>query len=430
MKILHVVPTYAPAWRHGGPIRAVHGLCTALARRGHQVSVLTTNVHADGFLDVPLGAPVDLDGVSVTYLPTAWPRRLYRTPALAEAVRSVLGSGDTGGPAAAPGRPAPGAGAEIVHLHSVFLLPTTVAAGIARDRDVPYVLAPRGMLVPELLRRRGSLRKRLWIALFERRNLAGAAAIQVTSRLEAMELASLGLDLAPLALLANGVDLPDWTPCGRAHPEALTVALDSGSASTAASPPYLLFLGRLSWKKGLDTLLAAFARLRVTVPNLRLVLAGPDDEGYQPTLERQAVDLGIASHLEFTGQVEGPRKGELLRQATLLVLPSLNENFGNVALEAMALGTAVVVTPGVGLAEELRAADAGAVAAPSAEGLAEAVQSLLADPARLAALGERGRRLVEERFSWPAIAAATEELYGSILARRGVPAALRVERAP
>ncbi|HSS47966.1 MAG TPA: glycosyl transferase, partial [Thermoanaerobaculia bacterium] len=69
MNVLHVVPTYVPAWRHGGPILAVHGLCKALAARGHTVTVFTTDVHGDGRLDVPLAAPVEVEGVEVWYFP-------------------------------------------------------------------------------------------------------------------------------------------------------------------------------------------------------------------------------------------------------------------------------------------------------------------------------------------------------------------------
>ncbi len=87
MRILHVVPTYLPAWRHGGPILAVHGLCKALAARGHEVTVLTTNVHGDGTLDVPLEQPVGMDGITVRYFPVRPPRRLYFAPGLGRAAR-------------------------------------------------------------------------------------------------------------------------------------------------------------------------------------------------------------------------------------------------------------------------------------------------------------------------------------------------------
>src|SRR6516164_1585335 len=83
MRILHVVPTYHPAVRYGGPIYSVHSLCRALAADGHRVHVFTTNVDGPGNSDVPLRRPVDLDGVQVHYFPSRWFRRIYCSVGLA-----------------------------------------------------------------------------------------------------------------------------------------------------------------------------------------------------------------------------------------------------------------------------------------------------------------------------------------------------------
>src|SRR5512137_1024098 len=129
MRLLHVVPTYLPAVRYGGPIHSVHGLCAALAARGHDVQVFTTNVDGPGNSAVPLGRPVDVDGVKVWYFPSRRLRRLYWSPAMGRMLKQEVGSFD------------------LVHLHSVFLWPTWAAARAARGSSVPYVLSPRGMLV-------------------------------------------------------------------------------------------------------------------------------------------------------------------------------------------------------------------------------------------------------------------------------------------
>src|SRR5262249_15400286 len=170
MKILHVVPTYYPAVRYGGPIRSVHGLASALAAQGHNVHVYTTNVDGEEMLQVPVDCPVPLDGVNVWYFATSFGRRLYRSPGMRQTLDLNVASFD------------------IIHLHSVFLWPTSAAAHAARRASVPYVLSPRGMLVEDLIRRKNSLAKRAWIALFERRNIEEAAAIHLTSEIEASEL--------------------------------------------------------------------------------------------------------------------------------------------------------------------------------------------------------------------------------------------------
>ncbi len=390
MKLLHVVPTYVPAWRRGGPVRAVHGLCRALAARGHEVTVFTTDVDTAGA--VPVGRPVALDGVEVWYFPVRPPRRLHRAPAMAAALRRRVAEFD------------------VVHLHSVFLWPTMAAARAAARAGVPFLLAPRGMLVHDLVRRRGSLRKLLWINLVERRTLTRAAGLHATSDLEAAEAAALRLPLPHVFVVPNGVELEPWDGDEAALAPAVRDLLRGG--------PFLLFLGRLSWKKGLDRLIAAL----VEVPAAALVIAGPDDEDCRPTLERLAGGLGVGGRTLFPGQVDGAERAALLHRAAALVLPSYSENFGNAVLEAMAAGRPVVVTPEVGLATVVREVGAGVVVEGDPARLAAALSGLLADRAAADAMGRRGAAAARERFSWEAVATRMEAAYETARAGNAHPA--------
>lgn len=384
MKILHVVPTYLPAWKHGGPIYAVHGLAKAQVRRGHEVTVFTTDVHGDGRLDVPLGRATDLDGIEVHYFPITVPRRLYRSPALVRALAARIASFDR------------------LHLHSVFLAPTASGARAAERTGVPYLVAPRGMLVRELFARRGRWRKHLWLRLVERRTLARAAGIHATSELEAAEVREMGLPLPPVYVVPNGVEEIAW--------DGEAASLAPAVRKVVAEEPYLLFLGRLSWKKGLDRLLTAFAR----TAGARLALAGNDEEGIRPRLESLARDLGCASRVDFLGPVGGREKAALLHRALALVLPSYSENFGNVVLESWAAGRPVAVTPEVGLADTVRDVGGGLVTSGDPEPLAAALQALIDGGAEREAMGLRGERAAVERFSWEAIARDMERVYSEI----------------
>jgi glycosyltransferase involved in cell wall biosynthesis len=390
MKILHVVPTYLPAVRHGGPIRAVHGLARALVDRGHEVVVHTTNLHGDSLLDLPTDRAVDLDGVSVRYFQVSPPRRLARSAAMATELRRSIGSFDA------------------AHLHSLFLWPTRAAARAAERARTPYVVSPRGMLVPELVRRRGTMRKRLWIRFVERRTLARASRLVVTTLLEGDEARAFGFALPPIEVLANGVD-PGEAEAAR--------SLDS-VAARRDGPPVFVYLGRLSWKKGLESLIEAFA----LVEGARLVLAGNDEEGLGERLRASAARLGVADRVELAGFVEGEKKQALLDGARALVLPSISENFGNVVLEAWARGVPVIVTPGVGLASEVYACGGGLVAPSDAATLAAALVELRDDGLMARDMGERGRRAVLERFTWPALATRAESIYRAVVdERRGAP---------
>jgi glycosyltransferase involved in cell wall biosynthesis len=382
VKILHVLPTYLPAWRHGGPILAVHGLCKALAARGHEVTVFTTDVHGEGVLDVPLARPVDVDGVEVRYFPVLPPRRLYVAPGLAAAMRAEVARFDA------------------VHLHSVFLWPTSAAARAAERARVPYLLSPRGMLVPELIRAHGRGRKLAWMLLAERRTIERAAALHMTSALEAEDAARLDLPLPPFEVVPNGIDPTPWDGDLEALSPAVRTLLEG--------LPFLLFLGRLSWKKGLDRLIPALT----AIPRVVLAVAGNDEEGILTGLERLAHESGVAERVRFLGAVHGAEKAALLHRAAALVLPSRSENFGNVVLEAWAAGRPVAVTPEVGLAATVRAVGAGIVTAD----LGRDLRGLLACPAKLDEMGRRGAELVRERFGWAAVARQMEEVYERIAA--------------
>jgi glycosyltransferase involved in cell wall biosynthesis len=381
MRVLHVVPSYIPAWRYGGPIRSVHGLCAGLARAGVEVHICTTNVDGERDSDVPLGRPVEIDGVRVWYHPSRRLRRLYYSPPMAAGLRRQV------------------SGFDLLHLHSVFLWPTWAAARRAVRDGVPYVVSPKGQLVQDLIRRKSRWVKRLWIALIERRTLEGAAAIQVTSRRELDEFRRFGFRTPEPWLIPHGMDLPEGevTPVPVPPPE--------GAA------PRVVFLGRINWKKGLDRLIPAM----VHVPGAELVLAGNDEENYSSSLKELAREAGVANRVTFAGPVRDEGKWDLLRSGTVFVLPSYDENFGIAALEAMAVARPVVVTPEVGMAEIVVEADSGIVVDGAPEKLGPAIDALLRDPARLQHKGANGRRVIEKRLTWDRIALEMRRAYEGIV---------------
>lgn len=363
----------------------MHGLCKGLVARGHEVEVFTTNVDGLGDSDVPLGVPVDLDGVKVWYFPVPMLRRLFWCPKIATALWRRVSSFD------------------VVHTHSVFLWPTWAAARIARHRRVPYVLAPRGMLVLDLIRRKNSWVKHSWIALVERRNVANAALIHFTSRIEAQEAAKLGLSMRRSCIIPNGLNMSS----------AATGDQDNLSARMpSTNKPYLLFVGRINWKKGLDRLITALP----SVPDCQLVVAGNDEEHYQPELEALTFRMGVRERVSFVGPIYGEDKASLFRRALLLVLPSYSENFGNVVLEAMAAACPVAVTAEVGAAEIVRESGAGAVLDGDPAKLGAGIRSLIADPIALKRMGEKGREFVSQRCTWKAVSLQMEDAYRQAIA--------------
>jgi glycosyltransferase involved in cell wall biosynthesis len=383
LRILHVVPTYYPAVRYGGPVRSVHALCASLVRRGNRVSVYTTNIDGEGESAVPLGVPVNMDGVSVHYFPVPALRRLYWSPALARQIRLTITEFD------------------LVHLHSVFLWPTYAAARSAYRAGVPYLMSPRGMLVADVIRNKSRLLKTAWITLVERRSLARAARLHVTAEIEGDEAAALGLELPEIVCVPNGVSWP-----------SRHVSMTEGPFG-GVSKPYALFLSRINHKKGLDRLIRAWK----WVPQLMLIIAGNDEEDYLPELKALAQREGVVGRLRFLGPVSDEHKWALYENAEMFVLPSYSENVGNVVAEAMAMACPVVITPDVGLAKLVAKTGAGVITAGDPRILAQAIADLHQDEIRRRRLGVLGRQAAIEHLSWDGVAAQMDAAYRRILGR-------------
>lgn len=380
MRILLFAPNYLPATRYGGPIRSTHGLARGLVANGHKVTVLTTDVDGRERLDVPLDNPVELDGVRVHYCPITAPRRIYRSPALAKLAARLVPNMDA------------------VHVNGMFLWPGPQIARVAKAAAVPLVISPRGMLMPEMVSGKSRLAKTAWIRLLERTNLAAARAIHVTSDIEADGLRQLGLDLSPVAVIANGVTGPAEPPT----PAEITKVWGDVSPGRRVA-----FLARLDWTKGADMAIAAVR----SIPGAVLRLAGPDQIGLRSELERGLLrDDGSLSGA-FVGEVAGRQKWAFLAGADLLLVPSVAESFGMSVVEALAVGTPVVATEGVGAVSLLRRIDCGLVVPRRQSNLNAAVGTFLGDVQRRVQAGQRGRDLVIAEFSWPQIAARMAAVY-------------------
>jgi glycosyltransferase involved in cell wall biosynthesis len=363
------------------------------------VDVFTTNVDGPGTLDVPLDRAVAMDGVTVRYFPTRLGRRLYRSPELASALRREIGSYD------------------IVHVHAMFLWPEMVAARLAHRHGIPFVLSPRGMLVKELIRQRSRWLKWAWIKLFDQWMIEHASFIHTTSRIESEDLQAFGLSLPAVSVVPNGVD----------DPEAITAdTWVSEDVRNATAIPYVLCLGRLSWKKNLESLV----RVMATIPGPNLVLAGTPEDEYDRKILKTGRETGLGNRLHvLPRQISGADKAWLFKNCACFVLPSLSENFGNVVLEAMSYGRPVVTARGVGASVILEDAQCGLVADASPEGLHDALVRILSQPDQARIMGERGRAAASASYQWSSVARIMEGLYAGALSPSSTAFGLPCETA-
>lgn len=371
MKILHIVPTYFPATRYGGPIQSVHDLNKNLVRLGHQITVFTTNIDGPNNLDVPLAVPQFIDGVEVYYFPPTF-RFWFYSSSMKKNLAERVGEFD------------------LVHITSVFLSASFLGAHYAKKFNKPYIISPRGSLMAEPLKKSG-FKKRAYLGLAERKNLAGAAAIHFTTELEKLEYEKAGLPLRDYLLIPNFLE-PINNSSGKGEFRK--------KIGLRSEEKIILSLGRLNWKKGFDTLIPAFAEVVKKNPDSRLVIAGGDEGGYKKEIERFIKDSGqaVADKIIFTGELKGEEKNSAYRDADVFALPSYAENFAMTVLEAAQRGIPSVVTPAVGLASEVQKTNAGLVTEKEPAAFAAAIVELLADENKRRTMGGNAR-LMADNFS-------------------------------
>ena len=390
MRILNVTQTYFPFLEFGGPPVKVRSLSQQLAKREHEVTVLTSDwgLQSRAFAAgsraerTELGWRLEENGIETIYLPS-WLRyrALSWNPAAARFCRARLRTFD------------------VVHIFGLYDLLGPAVGAACRRSGIPYVVEPIGMFVPIV---RNLLLKRMYHLALGRQMLRGSRKIIATSPQEVAELATSGLPAGKIQVRRNGVEIPETLP-------------ERGKFRASAGIPenakVILYLGRLSEKKSPDVLLQAFASLYKVGrdEDMRLVFVGPDEGGMKEKLQKTAGELGISAQVQIRAAAYGEQKWSAYRDADVFVLPSQNENFGNTAGEAVAAGTPVVVTDKCGIAP-LLADVAGLVVAHDAADIAQALARVLWEPglhARLAA----GCRTVAARLDWDLPAQEMEKLY-------------------
>jgi len=373
MRLLHVVPHIDR--EASGPGYSVPALCDALARRGDEVTLVTLAREpiAREYLFRHLSYPLSFG-----------PERIGRSRAMRAGLIAAAGAMD------------------VIHSHSLWMMPNIYPAEAAMKAGRPLVISPRGTLSPVALRRSHWRKRLLWWS-GQHAAVAMASAYHATSEQEHRDIRAAGFR-QPVAVIPNGVDLPP-----PARPRA------------RRKRRRMLYLGRIHPIKGLDNLLRAWATVSARATDWDLHIVGPDSDGHEAALRRLATELRLES-LEFSGPKYGPAKSDCYRDADLYVLPSHTENFAMSVAEALAHGLPVVTTRGTPWSA-LRDKGCGWWVNADTAGLTQALLAATAvSPGDLSAMGKRGRQWMADEFSWTYVAEEMAALYDWI-ARGGAPPA-------
>ena len=383
MRILQVTNFFKPSWESGGPARACYEISKELVKRGHEVTVYTT----DGFkyrLNVPKNKPIMVDGIKVYYFKniSSYLSRNFVLPIpyyLPFIARKEIKKFD------------------IIHLHEYRTFLNIIVTHYARKYKIPHILQPRGSF-PRFIK---SKQKKIFDVLFGYRIINSANKIIATSRIEASQYNN--KITKKIVYIPNGINLEDFKHLPKKGEFRKKYKIKENEK-------IILYLGRIHKRKGLDLLIDVFYELKKELKNVKLVIVGPDD-GYLNYLKNQAKK--IIEEIIFLGPLFERNKLEAYVDADIFVLPSKDkyESFGNVVLEALACGTPVIVTNNCGISEYITS-EVGNIISYNKKQLTKTLYNLLINDRKRKQISKYAKKFVKN-FSWKKVVDKIEIIYKS-----------------
>ena len=379
--IVHTIPSIAEV--AAGPTYSVVRLCDGLVSAGCPIELLA--IDKDGHRSVPAYTRLFRAGPP--------PTRLGICGAMAHWLEDEARSGSI----------------QLLHNHSLWMMPNVYPGRVAARHGIPYIVSPRGTLASGALRS-GSWVKSVFWPLVQAPALRAVTLFHATSEGECEDIRARGFN-QPVAVIPNGVDMPPIP-------------------QRSDGPPTVLFVGRIHPSKGVGTLLHAWARVAERHPSWRLRIVGPDNAGHLKLMQKLAHTLNLP-RTSFDGALMGASKWKAYRDASVYALPTQFENFGMTVAESLSMGTPVIVTKGAPW-QGLETNHCGWWIDAGVEACTDALDQAMRTPLdELRQMGDRGRVWMASSFAWNSIVERMRSVYdwvfnGMLLASR--PSCVRLPR--
>jgi len=398
LRILHVSPSYKPAYCYGGPILSVSRLCEAANNGTYNLECDVFTTTANGVTELDLRGKHIIDGVPVHFYPRITGDHTHFSPALLYGLHRYLRTACKKQMAL------------VVHIHSWWNLVAVFAAMLVILHRVPLIISPRGMITSYTRTFRNTFFKQL-VHLTFGKYLLRKAVLHATTALEAEGInrnsGASYIRVIPNLLTNATFDRPELE-----IQETDKLKPTKQSTGCSASDFRILFLSRIDQKKGLDILLKA---LSVVTFHWTLTIAGTGNSRYIRHLKQLSGSLKVSGKIKWVGQISNEDKYSLMAKHDLLVLPSSNENFGNVVLESLLAGTAVLVSDQVGLAAYVSEANLGWVCPATSEDIAVQLSNIHKDLSKRNRIRECGARQVQSDFNTHSIMSEYLNMYQDLI---------------
>jgi glycosyltransferase involved in cell wall biosynthesis len=375
LKILQLSASYKPAYIYGGPTMSMSMLSEQLVIAGEDVTIYATTANGLNELPVDIALPVLVDGVKVIYFKRITKDHTHLSPSLLTHLWRTARDYD------------------VIHIHAWWNLVSVLGCLVALMRKVPVVVSPRGTLSSYSFHNKNNDIKSLihsWLG----ESLLKKCFIHTTSKNEYDAMKAI---------------LPDNTIFNIPNFINLTREIFGGYQPT--NHLRLIFFSRIEEKKGLDILLKALKS--ITVP-YKLTIAGDGNKAYVDQLRKLAFDSGIADNVQWIG-FQTDKKYQLLYEHDVMVLPSYDENFGNVVIESLSVGTPVLISSNVGLVEYVKDNNLGWVCETNPVSVNEAIINISGKMEEITYIKQTAPVQISTDFSYDKLTARYIDMYNQII---------------
>jgi glycosyltransferase involved in cell wall biosynthesis len=372
MKILHVTPSYYPSLVYGGPTVSTNNLCKALAET-HEVFVITTTANGDVELDVERKKVQHVNNVPVIYFPRIVKGHVHFSPSLLKHLWRNAGK------------------YEVIHIHSWWNLVSVLSAFVCYFIGKKYIISPRGTLSDFSIK--GSRVRRLMLS-FCKATIFKKAVFHVTSAKEMDEVKKIGIT-SEVSIIPNIISLGYLN---MQHQDSSEIFR-------------LIFLGRIHPVKNLELLFDALAKLPF---KFQLQIIGSGEKTYIEKLKDILNQKSISQQCKWLGDIyDDERKQHFLQQSDCLVVLSKTENFSNVIIEALNVGTPVLVAKDVGLKDFILDNDLGWVSDYSLDSVVESIYQAYGDFEKRRVIRKFAPALIEAKFGTSSLVNSYSSLYSA-----------------
>ena len=383
MNILHVVPSFAPCFSHGGVVNASYQIAKKQVEDGHNVCVYTTD-SCDRRLKFKDNYNVDVDGIKVFYfrnLSNSFKNKLtIDTPVtLIGHLRKTVSNFD------------------IIHIHEHRQSLAVATHRYAQKNNVPYVLQAHGSVLPFFQKEK---LKEIFDKMWGFDILHDASCVFALTEVEKEQYLKMGVSEDRIEIVPLGIDMNEYRqlpPKGEFK----------SRHSISDEEKLILFLGRIHEIKGLDLLIKSFSQ--ISEDNVKLAIVG-GDYGFKEELESMIEELDLKDKVIFPGVLTGKNKIEALVDCDIFVMPSRYESFTTSGLEAMACSKPLILTKNNHIQTWVKD-NVGLVCEFDENELSNSIETLLNDESLCKKFGDNGRKLIEDKYDWKKVSKQIESIY-------------------